>query len=77
VLLGPVERLPSLRVLTADGIDLTSMLMMVSPPQTGPQGIRLGPLRDDDYQIVVTTASGPRQGMIGTTDGETVELDLR
>jgi protocatechuate 3,4-dioxygenase beta subunit len=77
VLLGPVERLPSLRVLTADGIDLTSMLMMVNPPQTGPEGISLGPLRADDYRIVVSTASGPRQGTIGTSEGETVELDLR
>jgi hypothetical protein len=77
VLIGPMERAPALRVRTADGIDLTSMLMMVAPPIPGPDGIRIGPLRGDDYHIVVETASGPRQGTIGVGEGEVVELDLR
>ena len=77
ILLGPMERPPMLRVLTADGIDLTSMLMMVSPPTPGPDGVRIGPLRNDDYRITVAMPEGTRQGTIGTTEGETTELDLR
>lgn len=77
VLLGPMERLPGLRVFTADGIDLTSMLMMVSPPMPGPDGVRLGPLKGDQYRITVTMPEGPRQGTIVAAEGETVELDLR
>lgn len=77
VLIGPMERPPMLRILTADGIDLTSMLMMVSPPLPGPDGVQIGPLVADDYRITVAMPEGTRQGAIGTTDGETVELDLR
>jgi len=77
VLLGPMERPPALRVLTADGIDLTSMLMMVSPPMPGPAGVQLGPLKTDDYRITVAMSEGPRQGTITTTEGETAILDLR
>lgn len=77
VLLGPMERLPALRVLTADGIDLTSMLMMVSPPIPGPDGVRLGPLKSDAYRIIVTMPEGPRQGAVEAAEGETAILDLR
>jgi len=77
VLLGPVERLPALRVLTSDGVDLTSMLMMVSPPMPGPDGVRIGPLKTDDYRITVAMPEGSRQGTVGASEGETVELDLR
>jgi hypothetical protein len=77
VLLGPMERLPALRVMTSDGIDLTSMLMMVSPPMPGPEGVRIGPLKVDNYRITVAMAEGTRQGTISTTEGETAVLDLR
>ena len=77
VLLGPMERLPALRVMTADGIDLTSMLMMVSPPTPGPEGVRIGPLKIDTYRITIAMPEGTRQGMISTTEEETVVLDLR
>ncbi len=77
VLLGPMERLPALRVMTSDGIDLTSMLMMVSPPMPGPDGVRIGPLKADDYRITVAMAAGARQGDVGAKEGETAVLDLR
>ncbi len=77
VLLGPMERTPALRVLTEDGIDLTSMLMMVSPPLPGPDGIRIGPLKADRYKIVVVMPEGGRQGAVGATEGEVTTLDLR
>lgn len=77
VLLGPMERSPALRVLTADGIDITSMLMMVSPPIPGPDGVRIGPLKADDYRITVAMAAGPRQGTVTAVDGEDAVLDLR
>jgi len=77
VLLGPMERLPALRVLTADGIDLTSMLMMVSPPIPGPDGVRLGPLKSDAYRITVVMPEGPRQGAVDAAEGEVTTLDLR
>lgn len=77
VLVGPMERLPALRVLTADGIDLTSMLMMVSPPLPGPDGVRIGPLKVDDYRVTVAMPSGPRHGTVSTLEQETAVLDLR
>jgi hypothetical protein len=77
VRLGPMERAPALRVLTADGIDLTSMLMMVSPPVPGPEGVHIGPLKTDEYRITVAMAEGHRQGSIATSENETVVLDLR
>ncbi len=77
VLLGPVERTPAMRVLTADGIDLTSLLMMVSPPLPGPDGVRIGPLRADDYRVVVTRAGITREGTVATVEHDTVTLDLR
>ena len=77
VLLGPMERLPALRVMTADGIDLTSMLMMVSPPMPGPGGLRIGPLKADDYRITVAMPEGLREGAVGANEGETAVLDLR
>ncbi len=77
VLLGPMERPPALRVMTADGIDLTSMLMMVSPPMPGPDGVKIGPLKPDDYRITVAMPEGSRQGTISATEKETAVLDLR
>lgn len=77
VLIGPVERTPALRVMTTDGIDLTSLLMMVSPPLPGGDGVRVGPLRADRYRIVLATPSGPRQGDVVAVESETVVLDLR
>jgi len=77
VLLGPMERLPALRVMTSDGIDLTSMLMMVSPPMPGPDGVRIGPLKVDNYRITVAMPEGTRQGAISAAEGETAVLDLR
>ncbi|MGD8439841.1 MAG: carboxypeptidase-like regulatory domain-containing protein [Holophagae bacterium] len=77
LLIGPVERTPALRLLTADGIDLTSMLMMVSPPLPGPDGLRIGPLRADDYRVVVTRSGVTREGSVTTIEQETVTLDLR
>lgn len=77
VLLGPMERLPALRVLTTDGIDLTSMLMMVSPPIPGPDGVRLGPLKIDSYRITVAMPEGTREGVVDAAEGETAVLDLR
>jgi hypothetical protein len=72
-----MERAPALRVFTDDGIDMTSMLMMVSPPLPGPEGVRIGPLRSDRYRITVAMGEGPRQGVVATSEGETAELDLR
>ncbi len=77
VLLGPMERSPALRVTTADGIDLTSLLQMVSPPLPGPEGVRLGPLRADSYRITVASPAGPREGATTAREGETTTLDLR
>jgi len=77
LLIGPVERTPALRVLTADGIDLTSMLMMVNPPLPGPDGLRIGPLRADDYRVVVTRSGVTREGTVTTIEQEAVTLDLR
>ena len=77
VLLGPMERTPALRVLTEDGIDLTSMLTMVSPPMPGPEGVRIGPLKADRYRLVVAMPEGTRQGAVTATEGETTTLDLR
>ena len=68
---------PALRVMTADGIDLTSILMMVSPPMPGPDGVQIGPLKADDYRITVAMPEGPRQGTIDAAEGETAVLDLR
>jgi hypothetical protein len=53
------------------------MLMMVSPPIPGPEGVRIGPLKVDNYRITVAMAEGTRQGTISTTEGETAVLDLR
>jgi len=77
VLLGPQERVPPLRLSTADGIDLSGLLMMVSPPTAGEEGLRIGPLRADRYRITVSTASGPREGEVAVREGDTVTLDLR
>lgn len=77
VLLGPMERMPMLRVLTDDGIDLTSMLMMVNPPIPGLEGVKIGPLKADDYRIIVAMPEGSRQGNVSTVEGESAVLDLR
>jgi len=71
------KRGPSVRVMTTDGVDLSSMLIMASPPQPTPTGVRIGPLQADDYIISVGTDAGPRQGQVSVREGEPVELDLR
>ncbi len=71
------KRGPSVRVTTADGVDLSSLLVMASPPQPIAGGVRVGPLQADDYIITVGTDAGPRQGQVSVREGEPVELDLR
>jgi hypothetical protein len=64
------------RVMTVDGVDLSSLLFMASPPQPTAGGVRVGPLQADDYIIIITTDSGPRQGQVRVQEGVPVELDL-
>ena len=71
------KRLPSVRVMTADGVDVSGLLFMSSPPQALPGGIRIGPLQADDYVISIGSGSGPLQGLVSVRDGEPTELDLR
>jgi hypothetical protein len=68
---------PSIRIVTADGVDLSSLLFMASPPQQMQGGVRIGPLQADDYIVSVNTEAGPRQGQVQVRDGEGVSLDLR
>jgi hypothetical protein len=68
---------PSIRVMTADGVDLSSLLFMASPPQQTPVGVRIGPLQADDYIVSVNTEAGPRQGHVQVREGDEVPLDLR
>jgi hypothetical protein len=70
------RRGPDVRVMTMDGVDLSSLLFMASPPQPTPGGVRIGPLQADDYIIVVSTESGPRQGQVRVQEGVPVELEL-
>jgi hypothetical protein len=53
------------------------MLMMVSPPIPGPDGVRIGPLKADDYQITVVMPEGTRRGTVSAIEEETTVLDLR
>lgn len=71
------KRLPPLRVLTADGVDLSGLLFMSSPPQPLPGGMRIGPLQADDYVISISSDFGPLQGQVSVREGEPSELDLR
>jgi hypothetical protein len=71
------KRGPRIRVMTADGVDLSSLLFMASPPQQMGGGIRIGPLQEDDYIVSVTTEAGPREGRVRVREGEGVSLDLR
>ncbi len=70
------RRGPDVRVMTTDGVDLSSLLFMASPPQPTSGGVRIGPLQADDYIIAVTTESGSRQGQIRVEEGVPVELEL-
>ncbi len=63
--------------MTNDGVDLSSLLVMASPPQPIPGGLRIGPLQADDYIVTVGTDAGPRQGQVSVREGEPVELDFR
>jgi hypothetical protein len=63
--------------MTADGVDLSSLLFMASPPQPMSGGVRIGPLQADDYIVSVATEAGPRQGQVRVREGEGVSLDLR
>jgi hypothetical protein len=71
------KRLPSVRVMTADGVDVSGLLFMSSPPQALPGGIRIGPLQADDYVISIGSGAGPLQGHVSVREGEPSELDLR
>jgi protocatechuate 3,4-dioxygenase beta subunit len=71
------SRGPSIRVMTADGVDLSGLLFMASPPQRMNGGVRIGPLQADDYIVSVSTEAGPRQGQVRVRDGEGASLDLR
>jgi protocatechuate 3,4-dioxygenase beta subunit len=77
VAIAAATRGPSIRVMTADGVDLSSLLFMASPPQQMSGGVRIGPLQADDYIVSVTTEAGPRQGQVKVREGEGVSLDLR
>jgi protocatechuate 3,4-dioxygenase beta subunit len=77
VVVAAATRGPSIRVMTADGVDLSSLLFMASPPQRMSGGVRIGPLQADDYIVMVNTESGPRQGQVHVREGEGVSLDLR
>jgi protocatechuate 3,4-dioxygenase beta subunit len=74
---GAAKRVPSVRVMTTDGVDLSSLLFMASPPQPTSGGLRIGPLQADDYVISIGTEAGQRQGQVTVREGEPVELDLR
>ncbi len=74
---GTTKRGPSVRVMTTDGVDISSLLLMASPPQATAGGMRIGPLQSDDYVISVTTEAGPRQGTVSVYEGDASELDLR
>jgi hypothetical protein len=67
---------PAVRIMTADGIDISSLLFMASPPQAIGGGVRIGPLQADEYIISVTTPTGPRQGQVRVREGEPAALDL-
>ena len=71
------KRGPSVRVMTTDGVDISSLLLMASPPQPIAGGIRLGPLQADDYVVSIGTEAGPRQGQVSIYEGDASELDLR
>ena len=77
VLFGAEKRLPRVTVMTSDGVDLSSMLFMASPPQPMAGGLRIGPLQADDYIISVASPAGPRQGQVSIHEDEATELDLR
>ena len=77
LVMAAVKRGPSVRVMTADGVDLSSLLFMANPPQPTAGGLRIGPLQADDYIISVGTASGSLQGQVTVVDGAPTELDLR
>ncbi len=68
---------PSIRIMTTDGVDLSSLLFMASPPQQMSGGVRIGPLQADEYIVSVNTEAGPRQGQVRVREGEGVSLDLR
>ncbi len=77
VAMAASTRGPSIRVMTADGVDLSSLLFMANPPQQMSGGVRIGPLQADDYIVSVNTEVGLRQGQVRVRDGEGVSLDLR
>ncbi len=74
---GAAKRVPSVRIMTSDGVDLSSLLFMASPPQPTPGGLRIGPLQADNYIVVIGTEAGQRQGRVTVREGEPSELDLR
>jgi hypothetical protein len=77
VVVAAAQRAPQIQVLTGGGFDISSMLFMASPAQPFSEGIRIGPLRADDYTVSVMTETGPMQGYVQVREGEEVSLDLR
>ncbi len=77
VVVAAAKRGPSIRVMTSDGVDLSGLLFMASPPQEMSGGVRIGPLQADDYIVSVATAAGPRQGQVTVHEGDWSSLDLR
>ena len=77
VVVAASKRGPSIRVTTSDGVDLSSLLFMASPPQQTSVGLRIGPLQADDYIVTVNTETGPRHGQVRVREGDEVSLDLR
>jgi protocatechuate 3,4-dioxygenase beta subunit len=73
----PAKRMPQVRVMTADGVDLSGLLFMASPPQPTAGGLRIGPLQADEYLISVAGPAGSLQGRVRVVDGQPAELDLR
>ena len=43
----------------------------------GPEGVRIGPLKVDNYRITIAMPEGTRQGTISAIEEETTVLDLR
>ncbi len=71
------KRGPAVRVMTADGVDISSLLFMSSQPRPIGGGVRIGPLQADTYIISIATDAGQRQGQVRVREGEPTELDLR
>mgnify|MGYP000373275787 CR=1 FL=1 len=61
---------PAVRIMTADGIDISSLLFMASPPQAIGGGVRIGPLQADEYIISVGSDAGQLQGRVSVNESD-------